>query len=289
LLADRLASLAERARLGAPRAAAWILGALIVLQLITFGRSWVADAHGTSSVAAGRPASRMHLPMEALAKQIIAAELFGSAARPASGARDGADPPADQYALKGVVNLGSSGDGFAILAARDRKSRTFRTGESIVTGLVLHEVGSDYVLLQDSAQLKRLTLPHGSLLASLAPALSPAGDVPEAGANLSTDTRATLEAFGLSVIQDGSGAISGLSGRGSESWHRSGLLPSDVIIAIDGTPVGDVLRQPYAIDRASVAAVTTLTVLRDGVSTDIEAEPGQTQSAQLVRRRRAGS
>jgi S1-C subfamily serine protease len=102
---------------------------------------------------------------------------------------------------------------------------------------------------------------------------------------LTADTRATLKAFDLDVIEDGSGGIAGIAGTGSPSWHHSGLLPSDVIVAIDGTPVGDVLKTPMAIDNASVAAVATLTVLRDGAQIDIEATPEPAEVARRPRHR----
>jgi hypothetical protein len=277
---ERLSALLNRAVRNAPRAAPWAVGAVVVAQLVSFGSWWLS--HTRREPSAPTPKTQPPPPPEALAAQIIAARLFGSAPGAGPGTGDGADDPAQHYALKGIVYLGTSGDGFAILATREGKSKTFRTGESLESGLQLHEVSSNYVLLERDSQLTRLTLPRGALALALVPGAAGGGPEP-ATARLSDDTRTTLEAFGLNVIHDGSGAISGISGRGSESWHRSGLLPTDVIVAIDGTPVGDLLQQPYAIDRASVAAVTVLTVLRDGVSTTIEAEPARTISP--VRRR----
>jgi hypothetical protein len=281
---DRLAPFAALALRNGPRAAAWTLSALIVLQVLTFGRWWTGIAQSRSAPTALD--ARRHPTGQALANQIIAARLFGSAPEKA---REGVEPSDKQYALKGIIYLGASGDGFAILASHDGKSKTFRTGESIVPGLALHEVQTDYVVLADEAQLRRLTLPHGALLQVariVAGGTDAAGSAPQAGASFTPDTRATLETFGLSIVQDGNGAIAGLSGKGSESWHRSGLLPTDVIVAIDGTPVADVLQEPYAIDRAGMAAVTTLTVLRAGMSTTIEAEPERGVPAN--RRRRSG-
>jgi len=56
-------------------------------------------------------------------------------------------------------------------------------------------------------------------------------------------------------------------------WRSAGLQPTDVVIAIDGRPVAEVLKEPYALDNSSQAAVTTLTVLREGSEVTITATP----------------
>jgi S1-C subfamily serine protease len=100
---------------------------------------------------------------------------------------------------------------------------------------------------------------------------------------LTADTETTLRTFGLEVIRDTSGALSGISGQGAPMWHQSGLQPTDVIVAIDGRPIAEVLQEPYALDRAALAAVTTLKVLRAGNEISVEAKP-QPVSRPLRRR-----
>jgi S1-C subfamily serine protease len=66
---------------------------------------------------------------------------------------------------------------------------------------------------------------------------------------------------------------------------------NDIIVAIDGTPIGDVLHTPAAIDTASQAAVTTLTVLRDGEEITVEASQQAAETslpALRARQQRAG-
>lgn len=270
----------------APRAVAWGLGALILVQLVALGRSWSLLA-ALQRPAATSPASRRPaLTREsALATRIIGAHLFGSAPEPAGD--DIARATDTHYSLKGIVALGTSGRGLAIIAPANGRSQVYCAGESISDRVVLREVAPGYVLLLNNSRLERLELPHGSLATLLAVSLRRTQPVSaHSAAALSADTRATLAAFGLNVVPDSAGGITGLSGRGSPSWHRSGLLPSDVIVAIDGTPVGKVLNTPMALDNATVAGVTTLTVLRDGAQMDIEAVPAP---ARMIQRPRHGS
>jgi len=86
-------------------------------------------------------------------------------------------------------------------------------------------------------------------------------------------TESTVLAFGLKLHRDSSGIVSGIEGNGVPSWHQSGIRPTDVVVAIDGKPVNDVLHTPYGLDIASQAAVTTLTIQRDGEEISVEAKP----------------
>jgi type II secretory pathway component PulC len=267
----------------APRAVACGLGVLIAVQLFALERSWqTLRTHG--GTPAGPRMSRPNMSHARLAKAIIDSHLFGAAPSPRD---DPANPPVTTtYSLKGIIALGLSGQGFAIIGSSDGKSKLYQTGQPLSPQIVLRQVAFDYVLLLNDEKLERLALPRGALAARLTAGAGPA--VPasaEATTALTADTRATLQAFGLNVIEDGAGGITGLTGQGSPSWHHSGLLPSDVIVAIDGTPVGDVLKTPMAIDNASVAAVTTLTVLRDGVQMDLEASPEPAQAPRRLRHR----
>jgi len=90
---------------------------------------------------------------------------------------------------------------------------------------------------------------------------------------LPESTRSTLQTLGLNVVLDGSGGVAGISGGGVAMWRSAGLQTTDVVIAIDGRPVAEVLKEPYALDNSSQAAVTTLTVLREGSEVTITATP----------------
>jgi type II secretory pathway component PulC len=279
----------KRVTFSARHAVAWGLGALMVAQLLAWGRSWqqlraLSPALAAASIRHGR----VPMSTSTLATRIIGAHLFGGAPR-APAAADEATANDNRYSLKGIVAIGSSGQGFAIIAGANGRSKLYQTGQSLAARVVLRRVTSQYVVLLNNSRLERLALPQASLATLLVAAVRRRTAAPTPGesiVSLSDDTRATLQTFSLNVIADAAGGIGGLSGQGSPSWHRSGLLPSDVIVAIDGTPVGEVLNTPLGIDHASMAAATTLTVLRDGAQMDIEAVP---EPAHMVRRPRPKS
>jgi type II secretory pathway component PulC len=263
----------------------------MVAQLVAFASSWTSVHVLTRSVDTPPPAhlgGRKLMGDSTLATRIVGAHLFGLPLS-ASAADDsgGAKANSTLYSLKGIVALSSSGEGFAIIATADGRSHLYRDGQAISERVLLQRVNRDYVVLLDEARPERLVLPHGTLGTLLAPAASGTGSSApaEATAALTADTRATLTTFGLNVVPDSTGGIAGLSGQGSPSWQHSGLLSTDVIVAIDGTAVDQVLKTPSAIDNAAVAAVTTLTVLRDGAQVQIEAVPEVPQAPRPPRHR----
>jgi S1-C subfamily serine protease len=89
--------------------------------------------------------------------------------------------------------------------------------------------------------------------------------------DVATESPANLERFGIEM-DEGAFVQSTVDGSGAA---EAGVLPGDVIVAVDGTPtptsvaVGEVIRDLDPGD------VVTLTVVRDGETLDIEAELGR--------------
>src|SRR5215472_1173671 len=88
---ERLSALLDRAVQNAPRAAPWAVGALVVAQLVSFGSWWLG--HTRRDPPALTRKTQPPPPPEALAAQIIAARLFGSAPVAKPGTGDEADDP----------------------------------------------------------------------------------------------------------------------------------------------------------------------------------------------------
>jgi S1-C subfamily serine protease len=270
----------------AATAAAFGLAALIVLQALHFAFSWrsaTAMARGPVEVA-----QRTAPAISAVAAQIVRAALFGAA--PSSAPLDEANalPATSGYVLKGILATTAEGGGEAIISAPDGHSGLFASGKAVASGVILQKVALDYVLLATGPRLERLTLwpktparRTRTIQASIEPPHSAASR-----GTLTADARSTLGALGLSVVGDDTNGIAGLSGQGAPAWQHSGLRPTDVIVAIDGAPVAHVLGTPQGIDAASVAAVTTLTVLRDGAQMDITATQDPAPEPEALTRRR---
>ena len=266
----------------APRTVAWIAGGLIVVQGLVFARTFSAISKPDKPLAPSR-VSGTHTTDAAL---IARGHLFGEPPHAAETDEAQAVASSGAYSLKGIVAFGTAGEGFAIIAGTNGRSNLYETGHSIATEVVVQRVNPDYVLLQNHGRLERLTLPHGALAMQLIAGATRSESTPaDAMGALTADTRSTLQTFGLNVVGDSAGGIVGISGQGSPSWRHSGLEATDVIVAIDGTPIGDVLKTPAALDNASMAAAATLTVLRAGVQMDITAVPEEAQVSRMSRHR----
>jgi type II secretory pathway component PulC len=266
----------------APRTVAWIAGGLIVVQGLVLARTFSTISKPDKPLAPSHVAGA-HTTDTAL---IARGHLFGEPPHAPEADEARAVASSGAYSLKGIVAFGTAGEGFAIIVGTNGRSNLYETGHSIAKEVVVQRVNPDYVLLQNRGRLERLTLPHGALAMQLiAGTTRTESATAEATGTLTSDTRSSLETFGLNVVGDSAGGITGISGKGSPSWQHSGLEPTDVIVSIDGTPVGDVLKTPGALDNASMAAATTLTVLRAGVQMDITAVPEEAQVSRMSRHR----
>lgn len=266
----------------APRTVAWIAGGLIVVQGLVLARTFSTISKPDKPLAPSRVAGA-HTTDTAL---IARGHLFGESPHAPETDEAKAVASSGAYSLKGIVAFGTAGEGFAIIVGTNGRSNLYETGHSIATDVMVQRVNPDYVLLQNHGRLERLTLPHEALAMQLIAGTSRTeSPTAEATGALTSDTRSSLETFGLNVVADSGGGITGISGKGSPSWQHSGLEATDVIVSIDGTPVGDVLKTPGALDNASIAAATTLTVLRAGVQMDITAVPEDSTVSRMSRHR----
>ena len=277
----RTLSAAERA----PEVVAWAAGLLMAVQVFEFAHAF----RNTGVPGESQPPPPAFQAPTTNVALISNAHLFGAPpAPPVVADETKVVASTGAYKLKGTIAMGSDGEGFAIIVGANGRSDLYQVGHPAANGVVVRKVGPDYALLLNGGRLERLALPRGALAAQLVAAAtrsaSPAAVDPADA--LTADTRSTLQTFGLNVVGDSASGITGISGKGSASWQHSGLEPSDVIVSIDGTPVGDVLKTPGALDNASMAAATTLTVLRAGVQMDITAVPEETAEAPIHRRRR---
>jgi type II secretory pathway component PulC len=282
-LRNQLSALLSRR---AATAAAITLAVLIVLQVLDFAYSWHSATHPAAPAAPAMVRSTSP-DLLAVSAQIARAALFGAAASaPLDEAN--AQPASSGYVLKGILATDTDGGGAAIIASPDGHSGLYASGKAVATGVILQRVTLNYVLLATGSRLERLTLwrlTPARRVRTIQAQIEP----PQRAASRSTltaDTRSTLSSLGLDVVADSADGITGISGRGAATWQHSGLRPTDVIVAIDGAPVSRVLGTPAGIDNASVAAVTTLTVLRDGSQMDITATQDPAPEPEALTRRR---
>ena len=271
----------------APRIAISSLAALIGVQTFHDVRSiWLA-ARAARRVpgehsAAARSVVRPPSEFRELAARVSAAHLFGTSPAIADDRRAPALAASMTLLLTGTLATRDPDRGLAIIATKDGRSALYGVGDPVADGRRLGHVFRDYVLLTYQGKFERLALPHqassGPLPVDRAALIaarrrSSAAPEPAPPGTINPQAAYSLKAFGFDVLKDSSGAVSGISGGRIPMWNAAGLQPTDVVVAIDGQPMSQVVASPNAIDNASMAAVTTLTVLRDGAPMDIEAKP----------------
>jgi general secretion pathway protein C len=72
----------------------------------------------------------------------------------------------------GVMAEGGTGKGIAVLGVEGKPARSYRTGDVVVPGVVLHEVRKDGVVLSRAGALQEVRLPTRSAPAASPPPIS---------------------------------------------------------------------------------------------------------------------
>lgn len=138
--------MAERRVSGQERVARWALWLLLAAVAISLAFwSWRLFLQ-----VAPAPASRIAAPPVVFDADALRAQGWfgaGAAAAPTSSGR---------YVLRWVY---PGRPGVCILALPGLKDRAFRIGEEVEPGLVLREVGRDYVVLEGAAGTERIQMP----------------------------------------------------------------------------------------------------------------------------------
>lgn len=183
----------------------------------------------------------------------------------------GSDAPETSLNLK-LTGLRAGADGVAFLQTPDNKQRAYRIDEEIISGVTLHSVSPNFVVLSLGGRLERLTFAReqeNTLLAA----------TPQTGSQVVTlstpqvSTKITPQSFMSSVKLDGvvkKGRLQGfrISARNpSVDLSAFGLQDGDIITKVGGTDLTS--GQP---DIASLAtslrrkSSTEVTLLRGGRS-----------------------
>ncbi len=239
---------------------------------------------GTSSVptgpAGGAPsaATPPTLPSYSIG-QIVNAHLFGVA-----GARDPQETDPNAVAatnlnlvLAGTIAESDPTKGYAIIGDSAASAKVYGVGRTIPGGAKLHSVYADRVILDRNGKLEALMLPKkftgGS--APPSPRASSAAADPMLGERLQN-----LAAQNPSAITEiirpqpvfANGQQRGYRvypGRNREQFARLGLMPGDLVTAINGTPLDDPARGMEILQSMNSATQVTVTVERNGQSTQV--------------------
>jgi len=287
---SRLTAVAQGARADGwqkllPLAVAALLVVLLAWQLVQLtwallgARSGVAPA--TTAPAVGGPAPARTVDVGA----IVNAHLFGEANAPAAGSNDPNAVAASQMPLVLVGTIANTDPtlGYAIIGESAVTAKVYGVGKTITGGTKLHSVYPDRAILDRGGKLEALLLPkkfQGGGMSSGAQAGADPAD-PMLG-----DRLRQLAANNPAAITDilrpqpvfANGQQRGYRiypGRNRSQFNRLGLLPGDLVTAINGTPLDDASRGMDILQTMNTASAVTMTVERNGETVQVNVNNAQ--------------
>ncbi len=222
------------------------------------------------------------------AAQIVASHLFGRA--PPSAGALGEDAPRTSLplVLTGVMAADEPTGGLAILGPNAQAAKVYAVGDSVPGGAKLAAVLPGKVLLRRHGQLQSLSLPRQfSVNAPLPSAALPPSEIeaPQFAARMRT-----LVARHPAVLAEllrpepvfAGGRLRGYRvypGSDPRAFRELGLLPGDLVMAINGTPLNDPAQDQQVFDTLGSSSEATVTVLRNGVQRVLTLNLAQAEQA----------
>ncbi|NJD33020.1 MAG: type II secretion system protein GspC [Gammaproteobacteria bacterium] len=288
---SRLATLTEGARSSRWMRSLplWVSVALTVVlawQLVQLGWAILgartAPAPGTSAApaAVASPAG----PAVDL-QAILSAHLFGLAGAPPAGATDPNSVAATQMnlVLVGTIAESDPARGYAIIGESAANAKVYAVGKTISGGTKLHAVYPDRAILDRGGKLEALLLPRKFTGAGLSPVAmqGPQQADPLLGdrlRNLASENPAAITEILRPQPVFANGQQRGYRvypGRNREIFTKLGLMPGDLVTAINGTPLDDPTKGMEIMQTMNSATDVTVTVERNGQTTQININNAQ--------------
>jgi len=190
--------------------------------------------------------------------------------------------------LRGTLALADPKDerALAIIANEQGVETSYRIGADVAAGARLAEVYADHVVLDHEGVAETLALPRPEqhavplpaknqqrLASASAPASSvppgfvPGSTAPAAGAAASAPPRIDPQDVARQlkpVFADGRIVGADISGADASLLARLGLKPTDVVTAINGTPLAGVTNPQQLMEQLQSSSSVQVTVQRDG-------------------------
>jgi general secretion pathway protein C len=253
-----------------PLAVSALLVVLLAWQLVQL--AWAVLGAGNGRPAAGPQANAPVVAQPAVdVGVIIAAHLFGAASAPA-GATDPNAVAATQMPLVLVGTIAHSDPelGYAIIGENSASAKVYAVGKTITGGTKLHSVYPDRAIIDRGGKLEALLLPKKFQGGGMSAAAAGDRADPMLGERLRQ-----LAASNPAAITDilrpqpvfANGQQRGYRvypGRNRQQFNKLGLLPGDMVTAINGTPLDDPARGMEVLSTMNSAANVTVTVERNG-------------------------
>jgi general secretion pathway protein C len=268
-----------------PLAVAALLVVLLAWQLVQL--TWTLLGTGNDvAPATNAPAGVGPPPARTVdVGAIVNAHLFGEANAPAAGATDPNAVAASQMPLVLVGTIANTDPalGYAIIGENATSAKVYAVGKTITGGTKLHSVFPDRAILDRGGRLEALMLPkkfQGGGMSTGAQASADPAD-PMLGDRL-RQLAATNPAAITDILRPQPVFANGQQrgyriypGRNRSQFNRLGLLPGDLVTAINGTPLDDASRGMDILQTMNTASAVTMTVERNGETVQVNVNNAQ--------------
>ena len=211
---------------------------------------------------------------------IVGAHLFGTAAIEATG--DAASAPATslRLTLAGTIAGQDPAKGWAIIGQTAQDAKVYATGANIPGGARLKEVYADRVILERGGRLEALALPRlaggGALPMAAANRPSPQPSLAQSVQALSPRDPITVSEFIRPQPVFAGGQQKGYRvypGRNRAQFASVGLMPGDLVTAVNGSPLSDPNSGLETLRGISAGGAVTLTIERNGTEQQLTIDP----------------
>jgi general secretion pathway protein C len=287
---SRIASVAQGARSeGWQRVLPWAVSALLVVvlawQLVQLAWALLGARSvtppTTPATAGAAPAAQPAVDVGA----IVSAHLFGEANAPA-GTTDPNAVAATQMplVLVGTIAHSDPEQGYAIIGESAQSAKVYGVGKTISGGTKLHSVYPDRAILDRGGKLEALLLPKkfsgGGMNEPASPGFAGQPDpmLGERLRQLAVNNPAAITEILRPQPVFASGQQRGYRvypGRNRQQFNKLGLLPGDMVTAINGTPLDDPARGMEILSTMNSAANVTVTVERNGETVQVNINNAQ--------------
>ena len=173
--------------------------------------------------------------------------------------------------------------GYAIIGENATSAKVYAVGKTITGGTKLHSVFPDRAILDRGGKLEALMLPkkfQGGGMSAGAQASAGQAD-PMLGdrlRQLATTNPAAITDILRPQPVFANGQQRGYRiypGRNRSQFNRLGLLPGDLVTAINGTPLDDASRGMDILQTMNTASAVTMTVERNGETVQVNVNNAQ--------------
>jgi general secretion pathway protein C len=279
MLDTRTTEWLSRLQANGPSAVAWVLGALIAVELARIAAALpsgpVKSPATVVEATAPQPEPGAPHPKPGVnVRAVVSAHLFGVAvADPSTQDPNDAPPSSANLLLAGIIATENPKKGIAIISDGG-PSKVFAVGDN-VSGASLYSVYLDHVILDRGGSLETLLLPRVFAGGSRAAPQRAADDVRTAQTiqNVKPNTSILAQVMRpVASFDSAAGQFRGFRaypGRNRAMFTELGLKPGDLVTAINGQPLDDARHSEQVINRIQTAASVTVTIERGGNRQDI--------------------